>query len=252
MSQLDRLLRGGALATVFQPVYEVGSREHGRAHLLECLTRGPAGTNLASPAVLFEYVRRKGREDAIDRLCVSTIFSAARALPGEPVLAVNVHAATFQRDPRFPRFLVDEANANRIAPSRLVLEIVEHAPSFGGPRFLHALRELREEGIRIALDDIGLGQSNYRMILDCDPEYLKIDAFLVRGCAEDPRRLGILDSLVHLARRLQAQLVAEGIETRADLEAVVALGIRLAQGFHLGKPRPANAFSTAATDPLHA
>jgi EAL domain-containing protein (putative c-di-GMP-specific phosphodiesterase class I) len=246
---LELLLRGDRLGAMFQPIFEIKDG-HASTCMLECLTRGPVGTNMASAGVLFEYVRRKGRENVIDRLCMTSLFGAASLLPDRPVLSVNVHAATFQRDPSFPQFLLEEAARHGIASSRLVLEIVEHAPSYGGPRFLEALRDLRLQGLRFALDDIGLGQSNYRMILDCDPEYLKVDSFLVQGCHRDARRMAILDSLVHLSRRFGSRVVAEGVEEQGDLDAVTSIGIELVQGFLLARPAPAEAFAKAlATGP---
>ena len=90
---LDTLLEPGRLSVVFQPIFEVGS---GRLKLysLECLIRGPKGTNAERPAVLFEYVRRKRAEGPIDRACVAAALDEAALLPGAMKFNVNVHAST--------------------------------------------------------------------------------------------------------------------------------------------------------------
>ncbi len=234
---LDTLLEPGRLSVVFQPIFEVGS---GRMKLysLECLIRGPKGTNAERPAVLFEYVRRKRAEAAVDRACVAAALSEGALLPGAMKLNVNVHASTLARDLGFPAFLLERAAEARIPPERLVVEIVEHAPPLDVPVFRRALEELRGGGLTIALDDVGLGQSNYKMILDVRPDIYKLDRYLVAGAWNDPYRQVILDSLARMVRRLEARAVAEGVEDQNELVAVEAAGIDLVQGFLLARPLP--------------
>ena len=232
---LDTLLEPGRLSVLFQPIFEihVGSR---RFHAFESLTRGPKGTNMENPSIMFEYARRKGKEMALDRICVSNALRLWAPLLDLCGLNLNVHASTLERDPAFPSFLKGNAETRGIRLSQLTIEIVEHAPSWDGPRFHQALQELRALGVQIALDDVGLGHSNFRMILDCSPDYFKADRYLVDGCHRDPRRLAVLDSLVNLAGRLGSRVVAEGIETQEDLDAVTSIGIDLVQGFFLSRP----------------
>jgi EAL domain-containing protein (putative c-di-GMP-specific phosphodiesterase class I) len=233
---LDALLEPGRLSVVFQPIFEVGSAV--KLHALECLIRGPRGTNAENPAVLFEYVRRKRAEAAIDRACVAAALKEAALLPGAATFNVNVHASTLARDTGFSDFLLERAAEAGIPPTRLVLEIVEHAPPLDVPGFRRALSELREAGVTIALDDVGLGQSNYKMILDVRPDIYKLDRYLVSGAWSDPYRQVILDSLARMVRRLEARAVAEGVEDRSELVAVEAAGIDLVQGFLFSKPLP--------------
>jgi EAL domain-containing protein (putative c-di-GMP-specific phosphodiesterase class I) len=229
-SFLDRLFEPGAISVVFQPIFECrgGGR---RLYALECLVRGPKGSNMEDPEILLEYVRRKREEARIDRICVETALRAARELPRLPRLCLNVHASTLGRDPDFVPFLAEAAAENEIALARLTVEIVEHAPPWDGPAFLEALTALRARGVRIALDDVGLGQSNFKMILDACPEYFKIDRYFVQGVHRDARRQAVLDSVTQLARRFGGRVVAEGVEEPADLRAVTARGIDLIQGF---------------------
>jgi EAL domain-containing protein (putative c-di-GMP-specific phosphodiesterase class I) len=84
------------------------------------------------------------------------------------------------------------------------------------------------------------------MILHCDPDYLKVDRGLVAGCHRDRRRLALLESLCGLAARLPARVVAEGVEDRADLEALRLLGVELAQGFLLAPPAAAGRLSASS------
>jgi EAL domain-containing protein (putative c-di-GMP-specific phosphodiesterase class I) len=229
-SLLDLVLTPGSLSVLFQPILELAG-EGPRLHSVECLVRGPQGSTLEPADILFDYVRRKREEPQVDRCCVSAVFAAARELPAELPFSLNVHAATLARDPGFVGFLIETAGREGIGLARLVVEIVEHAPQWAGERLGEALGALRAGGVRLALDDVGLGQSNYRMMVETRPHFFKLDRYLVNGCAEDHYRQAILESVVHLAGKLGAEPVAEGLERAADLEAVRGLGIRLVQGF---------------------
>jgi EAL domain-containing protein (putative c-di-GMP-specific phosphodiesterase class I) len=237
---LDTILDPGGLRVLFQPIVEVGPEGKRGVHALECLTRGPQGTNLENAGVLFDYVRRKREESRVDRACVSTALETAAPIPNRPALSLNVHASTLGRDLGFPAFLGERAAASHIPPGELIVEIVEHAPPWDGHSFLSALQSLRDMGVRIALDDVGLGQSNYRMVLDCRPDYFKIDRYFAHGSAGDPHRRAVMESVHQLARKFGAQVVAEGIERPEDLETIKSLGIALVQGYLFSPPVPAD------------
>jgi EAL domain-containing protein (putative c-di-GMP-specific phosphodiesterase class I) len=243
---MEKILEPNGMSIVFQPIYQLKA-EGWRLHALEALTRGPAGTNFESAPVLFEYVRRKREESLVDRECVSRALKAARELRGHPRLTVNVHASTLGRDQGFVTFVQDALGAAEIAAQRLVVEIVEHSPFWDGRSFTLALDGLRELGVAIALDDVGLGNSNYRMVLECRPDYFKVDRYLACGCANDFYRRALLRSITDLAGSFGAFAVAEGVDAHEDLEAVLSEGYRLVQGFLLSEPMTAAALRTAET-----
>jgi EAL domain-containing protein (putative c-di-GMP-specific phosphodiesterase class I) len=226
---LDAILEPGGLSVRFQPIVEVHGDDW-RLHGVECLMRGPRGTNLESAEILFDYVRRKREESLVDRACVRTAFAAVYELPGLTRVSVNVHASTLGRDRSFVAFLVETAKSNELSLDRLTVEIVEHAPPWDGRSFLLALEEVRECGACIALDDVGLGYSNFRMILDSRPHYLKVDRYFPAGCHRDPLRRAVLESIQQLASKFGSRVVAEGVEELDDLRAVTATGIELVQG----------------------
>ena len=241
---LDSLLEPQAISVVFQPIFQCRGRER-RLYALECLIRGPRGGNMEDPEVLLEYVRRKREEARIDRVCVEAILTTAAALPTRPHLSVNVHASTLGRDAGFVDFLTETASRHGIESARLTVEIVEHAPPWDGVSFLSALDRLRELGTAIAIDDVGLGQSNYKMMLDARPEYFKIDRYFVQGVHADVHRQAVLESIAQLARRFGGRVVAEGVETEADLLAVTERGIDLIQGFLFAPPLTGVALAAA-------
>lgn len=255
MSRLwDLILQPNGLTTVFQPIFDARGGPL-QLFALEALTRGPEHTNIERSETLFEYVRRTRREAEVDLLAMAAALREASRLSALPCLSMNVHAVTVERECGLPIWLADQAAEHAVALDRIIIEIVEHAPPWSGRQFLENLDRLRCLGIRIALDDVGLGQSNFRMIVDCRPDLLKIDRHFVDGCHADPLRRAVLESISELACRLGARSVAEGVEDERDVATVTALGITLYQGYLFCRPSPVAAleamdFMAAARQPL--
>lgn len=232
---LDAILAPGGLSVLFQPIYEI----HGQTltlHALEALTRGPAGTNVHRADVLFEYARRKGAECEVDRVCIELALREVATLPMQPVISLNVHASTLERDEDFPHFLFATCAAMAIDPSRLILELIEQQRFWDEGRFLRTLVQLRHEGVQIALDDVGLGYSNHRLMAEIHPDIVKVDRYFVNGSRGNDATLAAIESIVVLARRLHSRVIAEGVETLADLRRVSSLGIDLVQGYLFARP----------------
>lgn len=244
-SLVEQILGPSGLTPRFQPIFRLSSSGFA-VHALEGLVRGPEGTNIASPDILFEYVRRKRVEPSVDRACIDTLLEASRQLPSESRINLNVHAATLERDPGFPDYLVQTARSLGLALSRICLEVVEHAPTWDGMGFLGALRDLRTLGVEVALDDVGLGHCNYAMILTSKPDYFKIDRYFISGVSRDPDRRVVVESIAQLSWRFGGQPVAEGVESTEDLSCLVDLGIDLFQGYLLGRPQAANEVGSSA------
>jgi EAL domain-containing protein (putative c-di-GMP-specific phosphodiesterase class I) len=223
------------LRVVFQPIVSAEGSDV-RLVGLECLARGPAGTAMESPLVLFEHARRRGIEHLLDRAMMLCALDGLAGLAGDPPAALNVHASTLARDVGFVPFLCAQAAARGIQCSRLTVEIVEQMPARCRSGFARAMDGLREANIRVALDDVGLGHSNFGMMLDARPDFLKLDRWLVAGVESDRRRRAIVTSVADLAPRLDARLIAEGVEDPRELGALQALGIERFQGYLFARP----------------
>ena len=232
---LTAILEPGGITSMYQPICSV---RNGSAVLaaFECLARGPRGTNFEHANVLFDYVRLKREESLVDRACVNAALAAAPPLTGDLRLTVNVHASTLGRDREFVSFLRGAATRSAVPIDRLTVEIVEHAPPWDGVSFLSALDELRGDGVRIALDDVGLGQSNFKMMLDVRPDYLKIDRWFVTNCDSDANRRAVIDAFGTIGARFGAEIVAEGVESEAVIKTLQSMGVHLMQGYWFAKP----------------
>lgn len=247
MTLLDRILADDGLEIVFQPILELGP-EGASLYGVECLSRGPQGTNVRSADVLFEYARRKHGEGEVDRAAIRRALTEGSRLP-VPRLSVNVHASTIARDGGFPAFLEAEIAGVGWSPERVTLEIVEHLGCLDERRFFAAIAQLRALGVVIALDDLGVGFSNFRMILDSGAEVLKLDRYLIAGCQDDPQRCAILEALALFAERTRCRLLAEGVEEPAELATASCFGIDLFQGYLISRPLTADALVALLREP---
>lgn len=234
-SGLDAILQPGGITAVYQPVVALVDGNV-TVHGVECLSRGPKGTNFESAKVLFDYVRLKREESLVDRACVTAAFAGVPLLPSDLALSVNVHASTLGRDHGFLNFLTGAASAVGLDLQRLTVEIVEHAPPWDGVSFLAALDKLRAMGVRIALDDVGLGESNFKMILDVCPDYLKLDRYFVEGCETDARRQAVISVVAQLARNFDGEVIAEGVSSVEAVRVLRTFGIRYLQGYLFSPP----------------
>ncbi len=227
-SILETILDSHELSVRFQPIFQI---QGGARHVdsVEALIRGPRGTHFERADILFDYVRRKKAEAAVDQSCLTAICEAAKDLPSKLRVNVNVHASTLGHSSGFVDFFRRHVQKQSLAPERFTMEIVEHAPSCNIPELTNNIAKLRSWGVRIALDDVGLGQSNYRMMLDCHPEYFKLDSYFVRGLSTDSKRRAVVESVTALAKTLESSVVAEGVASDDELRLLEALGIDLAQ-----------------------
>jgi EAL domain-containing protein (putative c-di-GMP-specific phosphodiesterase class I) len=233
---LEKILRPGGVRTVFQPIFEI-EKTDASVFALESLSRGPLGSNVELADVLFEYVRRKRKEALVDLLCLKSAIRNSAAVCEFGKLFFNVHASTLAKDRCFVDGLESICSLSSFSPRKLAVEVVEHSPYWDSGEFVPNIRKLRDLGVQIAVDDLGVAYSSFKVILDVNPDYLKIDMYITRGCYEDRVRRAMLDSFVSLGNHIGARVIAEGIERPEDLAVLQSMGITLFQGYLLAKPQ---------------
>jgi len=238
-SALNAILQPGGITPLYQPIVRLASNGEPKVVAVECLSRGPKETNFESAHILFDYVRLKREESLVDRACIAAALDGTAALPPELRLCINVHASTLGRDVSFVSFLRSIAERNQIPMQRLTVEVVEHAPPWDNASFIAAIASLRACGAKVAVDDVGLGQSNFKMLIDVSPDYLKLDRYFVDQCAGDPKRQAVISAVARLSAEFGAEVVAEGVEDAAVIPVLQRYGIELMQGYYFAHPIPA-------------
>ena len=224
------VLAGRKLHAVFQPVVSIKDQE---VVGYEALIRGPAG-ELEFPDVLFAVAHEADMTLELESLCLETIFAKVpRGVTGKK-LFVNAS----------PRLLghsvfLDERNlqAMRRAHPEVVVEISEKEVVTDYPAFRETLDRLRGAGLEIAIDDAGSGYSGLESILQLRPGYIKVATSIVRNLHADTIKQQVITALATLGEQIKAPLIAEGIEQREELDSLLHLGVRMGQGYLLGRPQ---------------
>lgn len=158
-------------------------------------------------------------------------------------VAVNVSPVQAQRGAAFAQTVEQALDSSGLDPSRLVLEVTEGVLIREADRVLEALRRLQALGVRIALDDFGTGYSSLATLRAFPFDELKIDRGFVAGVAQGGQDAAIVRAVLGLARGLGLPVVAEGVETEAQLAALRGEGCEAVQGWLIGRPAPIEGFA---------
>ena len=153
----------------------------------------------------------------------------------EPHVSVNVSARQF-RDPGFAASVRQALDAAGLPPSALLLELTESLLLGGNDRVRSDLAELKEIGVRLAIDDFGTGYSSLGYLLELPIDVLKVDKTFVTGISSSWRQHALVEGIVRLARTLEVEVIAEGIESEAERELLAGMGCQFGQGYLLSVP----------------
>jgi EAL domain-containing protein (putative c-di-GMP-specific phosphodiesterase class I) len=223
--RIERVLAGPAFTMVCQPVIDLPT---GALAGAEALARFHAEPK-QSPDVWFAEAQRVGLGVELELEAVKMALGMLPLIPEHLYLAVNVGPHTVSTDELGALF-------EAAGPHRIVMELTEHLKVDDYPRLHCALDAIRERGTRLAIDDAGAGFAGLSHILKLGPDLIKLDRDITTGINHDPIRRALAGALVTFAADTGAELIAEGIETAAELDTVRNLGVRYGQGYHLGRP----------------
>lgn len=233
--ELRALVRERRLQGRFQPIINLAN---GHVFGFEGLIRGPSDTVLHSPLNLFRVARLTDQLFELETACLRTVVEQFGKAQVPQHLFVNVNPSCLTQAAQFPAVGVERLRLLGLAPERIVIELTESQPTFDYAALIRAANHFRELGFSIALDDLGEGFSSLRLWSELRPEFVKLDKHFVQGVALDPVKHQFLRSLRDIASRTGARVVAEGLETEADLALVRELGLEFGQGYLLGRPQP--------------
>jgi EAL domain-containing protein (putative c-di-GMP-specific phosphodiesterase class I)/CheY-like chemotaxis protein len=210
---------------VYQPIVDLID---GTTLAVEALARFPEGHS-DRPEVWFEEAHEVHLGVRLELAALSAALRDIDRLPADCDISLNASPEAL-RSPAL-RYVLDPAPAERI-----VIEVTEHERVPDYPQLVASLADLRERGVRIAVDDTGSGFASLQHILELRPEIVKLDRSLVMDLDKSPVRRSLVASLQHFSTEVDLTLIAEGIESVDELEAIKALGIRVGQGFLLAAP----------------
>ncbi|MBD1912861.1 EAL domain-containing protein [Leptolyngbya sp. FACHB-8] len=223
------ILNSSSIGIVYQPIYCVSQA---RFIGFESLTRFMADPPQA-PNVWFDEAQQVGLSERLEMLVIHKVLQDLPQFPDDVYITLNVSPENILSG-AITRSLVD------VPLERIVLEVTEHAPIDDYGTFERMLSPLRDKGVRLAVDDAGAGYASFRHILNLKPDIIKLDMSLTRDIHLDAARRALATALITFAGETESQIVAEGVETIAELEVLKKLRVNKVQGYLMGRPMPSS------------
>ncbi len=215
----------GPVSMAFQPIVSLADNA---PIAVEALARFPAEPQQMAN-VWFREAARCGLIVELDMVTMTKALEALEWLPREVSLHINLAPETLFAGRGME--LLD-----LVEPQRVVVELTEHSDIADYAQLNRALAPLRERGVKLAVDDVGAGFSSLRHVLVLEPDMIKLDVSLCRGIDSNGVRRALARALTAFGQEVDKLVVAEGVETESELEALVELGVTHAQGYLLGRP----------------
>ncbi|GBG13230.1 diguanylate cyclase [Novimethylophilus kurashikiensis] len=233
--RLHEIVENQRLNALFQPILDIATA---KVVGYEGLIRGPSDSPLHSPVTLFKAAREHNRVAEVEYLCRRIVLESFARLGGQGKVFLNISPdVLLQQDWKTGQTLkfIEEIG---LQPQQVIIEITENAPTTDYQLLREAAHHYRNMGFEIAIDDLGEGFSGLRLWSELRPNYIKIDMHFIQGINLDPLKLQFVRSIQEIANKSGARVIAEGIETEAELIAVRDLGIAYGQGYHIARPNP--------------
>lgn len=227
------ILKQEKIKTVFQPIV---SLRNGELLGYEALSRGPQKSFFENPEKLFDYARAIGRLWELEFLCrLKALENVSRSNISELIfLNVDPHIIN---DENFRKgFTKDFLNRYSINPENIVFEITEKSAAVNIESFNKLISNYKDQGYKIAIDDAGSGYSGLKLITDIHPHFIKLDMNLIRDIDKDGLKYALIKTFYEFCLVTDIKLIAEGIETENELNALIDIGIDYGQGYYIQKP----------------
>jgi EAL domain-containing protein (putative c-di-GMP-specific phosphodiesterase class I) len=230
--RLLEIIQNREIWTAFQPIVEL---EEGRVMGWEGLSRGPRGSDLELPVVLFGRAARYGVTEELERACRRQAFLDWQVFRRPGRLFVNTVPATIRDTSFLGRGVLDYLGPD-LAPNAVTLEITERQVIENLNLYREAMHSFTDLGFSFAIDDVGAGYSGLETVAALKPAYLKIDIALVRDVHQKKLSQQVVKAILDMGDALGATVIAEGIQSREEVEALRGLGVGWGQGYFYARP----------------
>lgn len=227
------ILQEGNIKTVFQPII---SLKDGSILGYEALSRGPEGTMFENPSSFFEFARIFGKLWELEFLCrIKALENASKETIGYNIF-LNVDPDIINDDKFKKGFTKEFLKQFNINPENIIFEITEKNSVTDLNSFKKVIGNYKEQGYKIAIDDTGSGYSGLKLITDIHPQFIKLDMNLIRDIDKDGLKHALIKTFYDFCLVTDIKLIAEGIETENELNALIDIGIHYGQGYFIQKP----------------
>lgn len=225
--RLDLVLSEGRFTVLYQPIVHVAENRLVGHEALARFLLDP----VRSPDRWFAEAAEAGCQEELETAVIKKAIEGMSCVPEDTYISFNVSPETILGGAM--RTVLDGYPLDR-----LVLEVTEHALVRDYASIANQLAPLRKKGLRVAVDDAGAGFASFRHILKLKPDIIKLDSSLIQRIDIDPDARALSAALIRFAEETRCKIVAEGVETESELQALRDLKVNKAQGYLLGRPKP--------------
>lgn len=231
--ELKEIIKNSDICSVFQPIV---SLRDGDVLGYEALCRGPKGSVLENPEILFSVAEETKKLWDLERLCRLKALCAMQMSKTNAVLFLNVNPSIME-DEKFQRgFTKEYLKDFEIDPKKIIFEITERSAVSNIKKFREIIQNYKDQDYKIAIDDAGAGYSGLNLISDVHPHYLKLDMNLIRNIDKDNVKQALVKSMYEFSKITGTYLIAEGIETHCELQTLIDIGVHYGQGYYIKRP----------------
>lgn len=233
LAHLRDIIDQRLLTALFQPIVDLGT---GQIVGYEGLIRGPSNSPLHSPLSLFKSAAQHRLTARLEYLCRRVVLESFAKLDLDGRLFLNVSPECLVQNNARHGETLQYMGEIGLSPTRVIIELTESQPTFDYNVLRGATMHYRDMGFQIAMDDLGEGFSGLRLWSELRPDFVKIDMHFIQGINHDPVKLQFVRSIQEIAEKSGCRVIAEGIETQAELLRIRDLNIAFGQGYHLARP----------------
>lgn len=231
--ELEQICLARSLTALFQPIIDLRNAcvvGH------EGLIRGPSASALHSPVNLFKLARNCKKITDVEYLCRRVVLEEFSRLGAQGKIFLNISPDVLLQQGSPIGETLRYISEIGLRPEQVIIEITENTPTVDYAMLREATLHYRNMGFEIAMDDLGEGFSGLRLWSELRPDYVKIDQHFIQSINLDPVKMQFVRSIQEIARKSGSQVIAEGIETEAELAIVRDLGIAFGQGYFIARP----------------
>lgn len=231
---LKQIIIEESIRTHYQPIVDL---KNGDIFAYEALSRGPEGSPMESPLMLFGVADKTNLSFELDRLCRRKAIQNLEGLGKDQKIFINTFPTTMH-DPEFKGESLDRLlQQSGLAGRNIVFEVTERFAIENYDLFQKEQNYFSNLGFGLAVDDIGSGYGSLEAIAHLRPQYVKVDLSIVRDIHLNPVKQELLKAVTDISRKIKAKILVEGIETREELKVCRDFGCDFGQGYLLGKPQ---------------
>lgn len=236
---LTRIIEFRQLHALFQPIVDINQ---GLIYGHEGLIRGPLNSDLYAPLSLFKMAAQYQLSYEMEQLSRQVVLESFVTFRHPGKLFINISPEILV-DPRSIRgATLNYMQKLGLDPSNVIIELTESSPTYDYELLKQAANHYRSLGFEIAIDDLGEGFSSLRLWSELRPDYIKVDKHFIQDIDTDPVKLEFMRSIQQIAENSGGKVIAEGIETQAQLSVIKDLKIAYGQGYFLGRPGSSTAY----------